>query len=142
MTYEKYVFAMLFMFVSIAVTGCATTQQRLLDSDASQLQLRSIQTRVFDTADKEKTLRTIMATLQDLGFVLDEADSILGTVTATKMDRYALRVTVSVRPRGEKQLLVRANCQYENAPVVDPEPYQQFFSSLEKAMFLAAHQVD
>ncbi len=83
-----------------------------------------------------------MATLQDLGFVLDEADSILGTVTATKLSGYALRITVSVRPRGEKQLLVRANCQYKNAAVVDPEPYQQFFASLEKAMFLAAHQVD
>ncbi len=142
MTHKKCFFAILFILAFITFTGCATTQQRLLDSDASQVQLRSIQTRVFDTTDKEKTLRTIMATLQDLGFVLDEADSILGTVTATKLNRYALRITVSVRPRGEKQLLVRANCQYENAPVVDPEPYQQFFTSLEKAMFLAAHQVD
>ncbi len=83
-----------------------------------------------------------MATLQDLGFVLDEADLVLGTVTATKLNIYALRITVSVRARGEKQLLVRANCQYQNTPVNDPEPYQQFFVSLEKAMFLAAHQVD
>jgi len=139
---DKYFFILLFILPSITYTGCATTQQRLLDSDASQVQLRSIQTRAFDTADKEKTLRTIMATLQDLGFVLDEADHTLGTVTATKLNRYALRITVSVRPRGEKQLLVRANCQYENASVNDPEPYQQFFTSLEKAMFLAAHQVD
>ncbi len=134
--------AIFFIFTFVTCTGCATTQQRLLDTEASQVQLRSIQSRVFDTTDKEKTLRTIMATLQDLGFVLDEADSILGTVTATKLSGYALRITVSVRPRGEKQLLVRANCQYKNAPVIDPEPYQQFFTSLEKAMFLAAHQVD
>ena len=124
------------------VTGCATTQERLLDSDSSQVQLRSMQTRAFDTTDREKTLRTVMATLQDLGFVIDQADLMLGTVTATKLDRYALRLTASVRPRGETQTLVRANCQYEDRPVVDPEPYQQFFTSLEKAMFLAAHQVD
>jgi hypothetical protein len=142
MKYKKYFFVILLVLTCVTYTGCATTQQRLLDSDESQVKLRSIQTRVFDTIDKEKTLRTIMATLQDLGFVLDEADNILGTVTATKLNRYALRITVSVRPRGEKQLLVRANCQYENAPVVDPVPYQQFFASLEKAMFLAAHQVD
>lgn len=142
MTHKKRFFAILLMLTTIGYTGCATMQQRLLDSDGSQVQLRSIQSRVFDTTDKEKTLRTVMATLQDLGFVIDEADSLLGMVTATKLNRYALRITVSVRPRGEKQLVVRANCQYENAPVVDPEPYQQLFTSLEKAMFLAAHQVD
>jgi hypothetical protein len=51
-------------------------------------------------------------------------------------------MTVTVRPRGETQLLVRANAQYDVQPVTDPEPYQQFFTSLEKAMFLTAHQAD
>lgn len=122
--------------------GCATTHDRLLETGTSQVQLRNIQTRAFDTTDKEKTLRTIIATLQDLGFVIDKADAILGSVSATKLDRYALRMTVTVRPRGETQLLIRANAQYELTSVADPEPYQQFFTSLEKAMFLAAHQVD
>lgn len=135
--------AVLIMIVlSLLVTGCATTQQRLLDSDSSQVQLRSIQTRAFDTTDKEKTLRTIISTLQDLEFVIDKADATLGTVSATKLKYYALRMTVTVRPRGETQLLVRANAQYGLKPITDPEPYQQFFTSLEKAMFLTAHQAD
>ena len=127
---------------SLFIVGCATTQQRLLDSDSSQVQLRSIQTRAFDTTDKEKTLRTVISTLQDLEFVIDKADATLGTVSATKLKNYALRITVTVRPRGETQLLVRANAQYNVQSVTDPEPYQQFFASLEKAMFLTAHQVD
>jgi hypothetical protein len=53
-----------------------------------------------------------------------------------------LRVTVTVRPRGEKQLMVRANAEYQRGPVTEPKPYQNFFNSLEKAMFLEAHQVD
>jgi hypothetical protein len=126
----------------LCIIGCATTQERLLDSDSSQVQLRSIQTRAFDTTDKEKTLRTIIATLQDLGFVIDKADATLGTVSATKLKNYALRITVTVRPRGETQLLVRANAQYNIQPINDPEPYQQFFAALEKAMFLTAHQAD
>lgn len=132
----------LIMFTSLLILGCQTTQQRLLDSDASQVQLRSIQTRVFDTTDKEKTLRTIISTLQDLGFVVDKADAILGSVSGTKLNKYALRMTVTVRPRGTSQLLVRANAQYELKAVIDPAPYQDFFTSLEKAMFLTAHQVD
>lgn len=142
MKHFKFRFFCVAMAMSLFVSGCATTQERLLDSDGSQVQMRSIQTRAFDTTDREKTLRTVMATLQDLGFVIDQADSLLGTVTATKLNRYALRITVSIRPRGETQTLVRGNCQYEDRPVYDPEPYQQFFTSLEKAMFLAAHQVD
>lgn len=134
--------AILALLVFSLLVGCGTTQQRLLDSDASQVQMRSIQTRAFDTTDKEKTLRTIMSTLQDLGFVIDKADATLGTVSATKLKHYALRMTVTVRPRGETQLLVRANAQYNVNPVTDPEPYQQFFTSLEKAMFLTAHQAD
>jgi hypothetical protein len=138
-TLKNYFFVIFALFL---MAGCATTQQQLLDSEQSQLRLRSIQTRAFDTTDKEKTLRTVITTLQDLGFVIDKADATLGMVTATKLDRYALRMTVTVRPRGETQLLVRANAQYETTPVDDPVTYQHFFSALQKAMFLAAHEVD
>ena len=87
-------------------------------------------------------LRTVIATLQDLGFIVDKADETLGTVSGTKLSGYALRITVIVRPRGETQMLVRANAQYNIHAVEDPEAYQQFFESLSKAMFLTAHQVD
>ena len=130
------------IMLSFVFVGCATTQERLLDSDTSQVQLRSIQTRAFDTTDKVKTLRTVISTLQDLGFVIDKADSTLGIVSATKLEDYILRITVTVRPRGETQLLVRANAQYNVEPIKDPELYQQFFTSLEKAMFLTAHHAD
>ena len=84
----------------------------------------------------------MIATLQDLGFIVDKADDVLGAVSATKLERYTLRMTVSVRPRGETQLIVRANAQYNITAVEDPEPYQQFFDALSKAIFLTAHQVD
>jgi hypothetical protein len=143
--FKKYT---LIFFISLLMVGCATTHHRLFDSDSSQLQLRSIQTRAFETTDREKTLRTVIATLQDLGFVIDKADAQLGFISATKLHGYILRITVTVRPRGETALLVRANAQYGGAPqygmkpVVDPEPYQNFFSALEKAMFLTGQEVD
>ncbi len=126
----------------LLLTSCISTQSRLLDSEVSQVQLRSIQVRAFETADRERTLRTVMATLQDLGFILDAADLGLGTVSGTKWDRMPMRITVAVWPRGEQQMLVRANCQVAESAVKDPVPYQRFFSALSKAMFLEAHQVD
>jgi hypothetical protein len=121
--------------------SCATSDQKLLQTEKGQVELRQIQSRAFDTSDREKTLRTVMATLQDLAFVIDKADGTLGTVTATKLDAYALRMTVTVRARGEKQVVVRASAQFNNRAIIEPGPYQQFFSALSKAMFLEAQQV-
>ena len=125
-----------------SLCACAPSTHQVMATGESQVKLRAIQTRAFETTDREKTLRTVIATLQDLGFVIDKADGVLGTVSATKLDGYALRMTVTIRPRGETQMLVRANAQYNIHPIEDPKPYQQFFNSLEQAMFLTAHQVD
>ena len=128
--------------VVVALPGCAPSTKSIMQAESSALELRSFQQRAFDTADIEKTLRTVIATLQDLGFVVDKADLDLGTVSATKLAGYQLRITVTVRPRGTTQVLVRANAQYLDKAVEDPKPYQDFFTALEKAMFLTAQQVD
>ncbi len=128
---------------ALALSACVNNSTHsALDVGTDQVQLRQIQSRAFDTTDKSKTLRTVIAVLQDLGFVIDKADLELGTVTATKLDGYALRMSVSVRPRGAKQLMVRANGQYQEEAVTDPAPYQSFFNSLAKGMFLTAQNVD
>jgi len=132
----------LLIIVSFIFIGCQSSAGQLLATDQSQVKLRQIQTRIFDTTDRKTTLRTIISTLQDLGFVIDKADENLGTVSATKLDGYALRLTVTVRPRGKTRILVRANGQYNLQAVENPEPYQKFFTSLGKAMFLTAHNVD
>lgn len=130
------------MAALLSLAGCQTTSQRLLDSDQSQLKLRSIQSKAFETTDKEKTMRSVIATLQDLEFVIDKADLAVGVVSATKLAGYMLKMSVTVIPRGEKQMVVRANAQYNTTPVTDPEPYQQFFAALSKSMFLTAQNID
>lgn len=128
---------------AVLVCGCATTAQRAFETNESQVQLRSIQTRAFDTTDKKSMMQTVISTMQDLDFVIDKADYTLGSVTGSKFLGNAVVVmTVTVRPRGEKQLLVRANAQYGITAVEDPGTYQDFFTALEKALFLTAQQVD
>jgi hypothetical protein len=130
------------LLVALLICSCGGKQKDILQAEESQVKLRSIQSRVFDTNDRQLLLRTIIATLQDLGFVIDDAEETLGTVTATKLKRYVLRVTVSVRPRGGMQMIVRCNAQYNLQTVEDPEPYQQFFAALSKGLFLEAQQVE
>ncbi len=143
-TYRHHIIKLsMIALIGLSLSGCvATMKEQVLDSNSeSQLQKRSYQTRAFDTTDKQKVLRATISTLQDLGFVIDRADSTLGSVSATKLDSYLLKITVSVRPRGE-QMLVRANAQYNVTPVEDPKPYQDFFNSLGKSLFLQAQNVD
>lgn len=135
-------FAAISILSFLMLLSCAPSNRQVLATSESQVKLRSIQTRAYDTTDKQMMLRAIIATLQDLGFIINGADHVLGTVSGTKLDRYALRMTVSVRPRGETQLLVRANAQYQIYAVEEPEPYQQFFEALSKSLFLKAHQVE
>jgi len=135
----------LWISVTLMIGGCVSLGERVLDSGTQALQLRTIQTRVFDTDDRERTLRTVIATLQDLGFLIEKADATLGVVSGTKISRtglWGLRMTVTVSPRGQGHLLVRANAQFGQSAVTEAEPYQRFFAALQHAMFLTAHQVD
>ncbi|MDD5567938.1 MAG: hypothetical protein PHY88_01860 [Candidatus Omnitrophica bacterium] len=131
------------LFISIVLSGCAAPASSVLTAESSQVRLRSIQTRAFDTADKKKMLQNVISTMQDLDFVIDKADFTLGSVTGSKFLGYeVVTMSVTVRPRGERQLLVRANAQYGIKSVEDPATYQDFFVALEKAIFLTAQQVD
>ncbi len=135
----------------IAFSGCTSSKKQLLKMDESQVKLRSMQTRAFDSTEKDKMLRTVISTLQDLGYIVNEANEVIGTVSARtthikykflEKKKYPLLITVTVRPRGETQLLVRANAQYNQKAVENPLVYQNFFTVLEKSIFLTAHDVD
>jgi len=127
---------LLLFLVLAALTGCAAnySKQQVLAS-GSQVEVRSYQTRTYDTDNKIRVLRAVMSTLQDLGFVIDKADDVIGIVSATKLNRYNLSMSISVRPSGQ-QMIVRANAQYNLTAIEDPGPYQDFFTSLDKGLFL------
>ena len=141
---KKHLCMTLFICSTVLMGGCAVSADKALleTNGAEQLKLRQIQTRYFDTADKKKTMESIMATLQDLGFIIDKASLDIGTITATKLKGYKLRMTVSVFPRGTDKMTVRANGQFGITPIESPVLYQQFFDSLSKSMFLQAHTED
>lgn len=125
----------------LALCGCASRNSAITEG-GSQVQIRQMQTRIYESLDKRKTLRSVLATLQDLGFVIDTADYETGTITATRLQDYQLRVTVTVRERNNAQLAVRANARVDDRLIDNPRTYQDFFTVLDKAIFLTRHDVD
>jgi hypothetical protein len=69
----------------LSLTGCSSSipKDALILSPTS-LQERQLQTRRFDGSDEPKMLSAVAGVLQDLGFNLDESETKLGLVVASK----------------------------------------------------------
>lgn len=138
---------LLTLLLCATLAGCAGPAPDITGS-GSQLATRQIQTRDYDTLDKSLTLRSVVATLQDLGFTIDTADRTLGTITGTRIyyegdyKHFTMRMTVTVRDKEGKRVSVRANARLNDKAIDDPLTYQDFFSALDKAMFLTLQKVD
>ncbi|MBA5866929.1 MAG: hypothetical protein GDA67_09590 [Nitrospira sp. CR1.3] len=122
--------------------GCTTPEQpqTLLAPTEAQLKIRNIQTRTYDAKDRNQAIRAVIASLQDLGFIIERANEPLGLVTAARFaepNYYdVVTITVTVRQLSEAQLTIRANAIYNNKPIEDPKVYQNFFASLERSLFI------
>ena len=123
------------------LTGCVSTSQSVLGTQNSQVETRNYQSRAFDTNNKQMVLRSVISTMQDLGFIIDRADETLGTVSGTSFKNNS-KMTVSVRPMGKTQMLVRANASANLHEITEPMAYQNFFNALSQSLFLDAHMVE
>ena len=94
--------------------GCTTPQpsQDLLAPTEAQMKIRSVQTRAFDVKDRQVAMRAVIATLQDLGFIIERANEHLGLVTAARFAEPnfydVVGVTVTVRPETDGRMTIRA----------------------------------
>lgn len=118
------------------------SRQQVLATTNSQAAQRGISTRVFDTNDRTKVFQAVLSALQDLGFVVDRADSVLGTVSATRFGSGLVRFTVTIRPGGQQRTIVRASGQLNQHELSDPAPFQRFYEALSQALFLQANEID
>jgi len=145
---KTYLKTLFLIFTSILLTGCFNgvgnftdkSKNRQILAGANDLRLRSMQTRRFDTTDENKVMRAVIATLQDLDFIIRKSDAELGTITADKI-RGGIDMTVTVRTRKEI-ILVRANAISYSRTIEEPEMYQDFFNALQRSLFLVAQEVD
>lgn len=117
--------------------GCTGPTTAAITSSDSQLMTRQAQTREYESVSKKQAMRAAIATLQDLDFILDKIDADLGTVSASKYKRGAsVKITINVREKTSMVTTIRANATYGEKPIENPFIYQDFFSNLNKSLFL------
>jgi len=140
---QRYRPAALAGLVVLGLASCAKPPPEpvaLLAPTEEQAKARSYQTRTFDVADRKEAMRAVVATLQDLGFIIERANEPLGLVTAARFSEPhyydVVGVTVTVRPESDTRMAIRVNAIFNNAPITDPEVYRNFFTTLERALFL------
>jgi hypothetical protein len=70
----------------VILSGCVSNKipPEALRIEKETLETRSIQTRYFETLNEEDLLAASASVLQDLGFLLDESETKLGLLTASK----------------------------------------------------------
>lgn len=130
----------------------------------TQLQIRELQTRSYETNDVKMVMKAMLNVLQDDGFIVKNADTDLGFLTATKeidvedkvealLNREGARwrknliieATANVSDFGS-QCRVRINFQmkyFDNLggviavlPAEDQKFYQNFFAKVDKGIFI------
>lgn len=88
---------MLVLGLCLALQGCPSpyewrhqnqwdSREQIWLSEESQVKLRAAQSRLFETADRRRTLEAIVATMQDLGFMVEVLDEGLGIVSGKKFE--------------------------------------------------------
>jgi hypothetical protein len=137
----KGIVYLIIIAVGFVLSGCISSNDRVLGVRESQVKVRNYQSRSFDTGDKEFVMRSIISTMQDLGFIIERADEKLGTISGTSFENYS-KLTVTVRSVSNTQTIVRANAQSGLMAIDEPLAYQNFFIALSQSMFLDANTVE
>ena len=127
---SRFLILSFFFLLHACSTGSSKPPENLLALTEAQMKIRSYQTRVFDLSDQQKTLRAVVSALMDLGFIVERVNTPLGLVTAAKFSGPGVvEATVTIKPKGDNQVEIRANAIFNTKPIKDPKVYQNFFTT-------------
>ncbi len=129
------------LLAATIVAGCATSSQPPPVKPAPPPP-PAHQVLALASGDGAQVLQVAIATLLDMGFLVDGADSSTGTVNASKFLEHRLRVTVAVEPAATGGVLVRMVARYAGDLVTDPGPYRDFFAELARGLGIPARPAE
>ena len=172
----KRLVLILFIFCLALPVSAKKRQSEDIITPMSQLEKRQFQTRSYETADKPLVMKAMLNVLQDEGFIVYNANPLLGFIYGVKdfdtsdpnidiskefglskarlnyngVKVATIETTANVTEYG-KSMRVRVNFKrkllnvYGNAQFIDDvnneKYYQDFFSKVDKAIFLQKQKI-
>lgn len=172
----KRIIIVLFVLCLMLPANARKKQQESVITPMTQLEKRQFQTRTYQTMDKPLVMKAMLNVLQDEGFIVYNANPLLGFIYGVKdfdtsdsnidiskefglsksrLNLNGIRVatietTANVTEYG-KSMRVRINFKrkllnvYGNAQFIDDvndeSYYQEFFSKVDKAIFLQKQKI-
>ena len=172
---KKILLALFVLCIALPVSAKKTSSQDII-TPMTQLEKRQFQTRTYDSTDKALVMKAMLNVLQDEGFIVYNANPLLGFIygvkdfdtsdpnidiskefglSKTRLNWNGVKVatietTANVTEYG-KSMRVRINFKrkllniYGNAQFIDDindeNYYQDFFSKVDKAIFLQKQKI-
>ncbi len=172
---KKILLALFVLCLALPVSAKKTSSQDII-TPMTQLEKRQFQTRTYDSTDKALVMKAMLNVLQDEGFIVYNANPLLGFVYGVKdfdtsdpnidiskefglsksrlnwngVKVATIETTANVTEYG-KSMRVRINFKrkllniYGNAQFIDDindeNYYQDFFSKVDKAIFLQKQKI-
>jgi len=99
----------------LSIVGCATIPKGFLKPSEKSLANRQLQMRQYETKDEQKIITSVAGVLQDLGFTLDNSETEVGFVAASKNadaksgGQIAGAVLLTILSRGQSDCISRCD---------------------------------
>lgn len=164
---------LLICLISVAAPVSAKKAEKEIITPQTQLQKRQYQTRQYSHISKADLMKAMLNVLQDEGFIVNNANSLLGFISGakefsphdktidveaefgTKKGLYGAVVAVveatanvseygkdfKVRVNFKRKLLNAYGNAYKIDEVSDEQYYQNFFSKVDKAIFIQKQKI-
>lgn len=126
------------LMMSVCVNS---VQAASMSSEANQKKINKIQSRYYTIDSEERAVSGVIATLEDMGYMIDKSSFVLGTVSATNATTRQLKMKVIISTHNDTQKMIRANARYNNNPMFDDAFYKDFFIALSRKLSLRAYPV-
>lgn len=72
------------IFLIVFVSACSNIPADVFRLSGTALELRNIQSRTYEVTDKKLLLMSAAGVIQDMGYSIDESNSALGVISASK----------------------------------------------------------
>ncbi|WP_028879778.1 hypothetical protein [Terasakiella pusilla] len=160
MIIRKILLSLTLVTTLLTLAACKTMTKAPV-ANLTQLEIRQLQTRLYDTTDLIAGLKATAAALQDEGFIISNVNETIGIITGQKVymltqsNKVTENASASVALK-DNQISIRLNLASEEFydgdggwgiprteahPIYDPAIYEKLFSKVDKSLFLRKENI-